>query len=60
VIELITSHAEFTKTPFDPSREEDKMTAIDFAVGGQEGEDEIPEAKYGGEAEELPNKGDRS
>ena len=58
VIELITDEAEFTETPFEA--EKDETAAIDHAIGGYEQEDEIPEAKYGGDAEELRTPGDRS
>jgi trigger factor len=57
VIGLITSHAAFTDTPFQPSK--DDTAAIDEAVSGRQGEAEIPEAKYGGEAEELPGTTER-
>jgi trigger factor len=52
VVELITSHAQFTDTPFEPNK--DETAAIDQSVSGHEEDEEIPEAKYGGEAEELP------
>ena len=58
VISLITSHAVFTEIPFEPQR--DDTAAIDHAVSGHVGEVEIPEAKYGGEAEQLPGTTDRA
>jgi trigger factor len=59
VIDLITSEAQFTETPFEPSKEED-TAAIDHAVCGDRSDEDIPEAKYGGEAEQLPGTVDRS
>ncbi|MFV1964439.1 MAG: trigger factor [Pirellulaceae bacterium] len=59
VVGLITSHAEFAEVPFEPSKE-DSTVAIDHAVGGDKADEEIPEAKYGGEAEQLPGTVDRS
>ncbi len=52
VIALITSHAEFTDVPFEPHRED--TAGIDHAIGGHDADAEIPDAKYQGEAEELP------
>jgi trigger factor len=52
VIDLITSNAEFTDVPFEPSQ--DDTVAIDHAISGHQDEADIPEAKYTGEAEELP------
>jgi len=52
VIDLITSHAEFSEVPFEPAK--DDTVAIDHAISGQQEEAHIPAAKYGGEAEELP------
>lgn len=52
VIDLITSHAEFTDVPFEPSK--DDTAAIDHAISGHQDEAEIPEAKHADEAEELP------
>ncbi|MEX0818980.1 MAG: trigger factor [Pirellulaceae bacterium] len=57
VIHLITSEAEFTEMPFEA--EKDETVAIDHAISGFEHEDEIPEAKYGGDAEELRTPGER-
>jgi len=57
VINLITAEAEFTETPFEA--EKDETVAIDHAIGGIEHEDEIPEAKYGGDAEELRTPAER-
>ncbi len=57
VIELITSHAEFKDTPFEPVKED--TVAIDHAICGQRDEAEIPEAKYGGDAEELRGTAER-
>jgi trigger factor len=52
VIDLITSHAEFSEVPFEPSK--DDTVAIDHAISGKQEEADIPAAKYGGEVEELP------
>ncbi|MEO8496068.1 MAG: trigger factor, partial [Planctomycetota bacterium] len=57
VIGLITSEAEFTETEFEA--EKDETVAIDHAISGVEHKDEIPEAKYGGEAEELRTPSER-
>jgi len=59
VIDLITAEAEFTESAFEPNKPED-TAAIDHAVCGETGDEEIPEAKYGGEAAELPGTADRS
>ena len=58
VIARITSHAQFTESPFEPHR--DDTAAIDRAISGHEAEAEIPEAKYQGESQELPGTADRS
>ncbi len=50
VIHLITSHAQFTEVEFTPKTE--GTEAVDHAVGGGDPA-AIPEAKHGGEAEEL-------
>jgi len=52
VIDLITSHAEFSEVPFEPQK--DDTVAIDHAISGQQEEADIPAAKYGGDVEELP------
>ena len=57
VIDLITSDATFSDTPFEPQK--DDTVAIDHAVGGVQVE-ELPEAKYGGDTEALRNSTDRS
>ena len=57
VINLITDAAEFTDKPFEPKK--DDTVAIDHTVGGEK-EEELPEAKYGGDAEEMRTPGDRS
>jgi trigger factor len=57
VIDLITGEAEFTDAPFEA--EKDETVAVDHAISGFEHEDEIPEAKYGGEAEELSTPSER-
>ncbi|MBP87772.1 MAG: trigger factor [Planctomycetaceae bacterium] len=57
VIDLITAEATFSDTPFEPQK--DDTVAIDHAVGGEQ-EEELPEAKYGGDAEALKTAGDRS
>ena len=58
VIDLITAEAEFKEIPFEA--EKDETVAIDHSISGFEHEDEIPEAKYGGDAEELRTPGERS
>ena len=58
VIDLITSHAEFSDVPFEPNK--DDTAAIDHAIGGHVEEAHIPEAKYGGEAEELPGQANKN
>jgi len=57
VIALITDAAEFTDVPFEPRQ--DHTVAIDHAVSGHQDEEEIPEAKYGGEVEPLRTPGER-
>jgi trigger factor len=57
VIELITSEANFTDKAFKP--EKDDTVAIEHFVSGHEDEEEIPEAKYGGDAEALQTAADR-
>jgi trigger factor len=52
VIDLITSHAEFSEVPLEPVK--DDTVAIDHAISGHQEEADIPAAKYGGEVEELP------
>jgi trigger factor len=54
VIELVLSHAKFEDVPFQPPSED--VEALDWSAGGQadEPEQEIPEAKHGGQAEPLP------
>ena len=50
-IELITSHAQFKEVEFKlPTNDTE---AVDHAVGGGQKETNIPEAKPGGQAEEL-------
>ena len=58
VIDLITEHAEFSDSPFVPAKED--TVAIDHTISGQQDEDNIPEAKYGGDAEELRGTADRT
>ncbi|MCA9143222.1 MAG: trigger factor [Planctomycetaceae bacterium] len=57
VIDLITSEAEFKDIPFEAEKNE--TVAIDHAISGFEHEDEIPEAKYGGDTEELRTPSER-
>lgn len=52
VVDLITSHAQFSEVPFEPAK--DDTTAIDHAISGHSDDAPIPEAKYGGDVEELP------
>ena len=56
VIELITSEATFDEVDFKPEKSE--AHAVDFTVSAHDDSD-IPEAKHGGEAVELPEQGDR-
>jgi trigger factor len=51
-INLITSHATFKEVKFDPPRHE--ASAIEFAIGGEEVESDIPDAKHGGDVRKLP------
>lgn len=51
VIELITSHANFTDVNFQP--EENQTEAVDHAIAGGKEEYAIPEAKPGGPSEPL-------
>ncbi|MEQ8786107.1 MAG: trigger factor [Pirellulaceae bacterium] len=51
VIEMITEEADFKEVEFKPREANEE--AVDFAVGGEVDEN-IPEAKHGGSAEELP------
>ncbi len=50
-IELVLGHAKFKEVPYKPDALETE--AIDESAGGEDGGGEIPEAKYGGEAEPL-------
>ncbi len=50
-IDLILSHAKFKEVPF--KMEASDAEALDQNVGGEEGEEYIPEAKHGGGAESL-------
>lgn len=59
VIDLITSEAEFRDVPFEPRKDEDSTVAIDHAISGHSDEGEIPEAKYGGDTEDLRNPAER-
>jgi trigger factor len=54
VIELVLSHATFQDVPFEAERAD--VEALDWSAGGQldESEEEIPEAKHGGQIEPLP------
>ena len=45
VIELIQEHAEFKDVPYEPPAND--THAVDFAIAGQAGDSEIPEAKHG-------------
>jgi trigger factor len=51
VVELICSKAEFTDTPLEDRP--DDVCAIDLVLAGGVDSSDIPEAKHGGEAEEL-------
>jgi len=57
VIALITSEAEFTDKPFEPHKND--TVAIDHFISGHEDEEEIPEAKYAGDAEALQTPAER-
>jgi trigger factor len=58
VIELITEHAKFDDKPFEPQKQDTE--AVEQAISGHEEVDDIPDAKYGGEAEELSGSTDHS
>ncbi|NLX53606.1 MAG: trigger factor [Planctomycetaceae bacterium] len=57
VIELICSQAHFTDVPLPKTA--DDTCAVDLALAGGHDASEIPEAKHGGEAEELREPIDR-
>lgn len=57
VVELICSQAEFTDVPVQI--QPDDVSAVDLALAGGHDSYEIPEAKHGGEAEELREPVDR-
>ena len=57
VVELICSEAEFTDVAVQ--NEQDDVSAVDLALAGGHDSSEIPEAKLGGEAEELRESVDR-
>ena len=57
VVELICSEAEFTDVAVQ--NEQDDVSAVDLALAGGHDSSEIPEAKHGGEAEELRESVDR-
>ncbi|HZZ29695.1 MAG TPA: trigger factor [Pirellulales bacterium] len=50
-IEMVLKHAKFKDVPYKPESLETE--AIDEAAGGEETEEDIPEAKHAGEAEPL-------
>ncbi len=52
VIDLIAGEAEVEAVAFDPPK--DDTQAVDHTVGGKASQSKIPEAKHGGDAEELP------
>lgn len=52
-IAVITDAAEFTEKAFVPSKE--ATCAVDVALSGSVGGEEIPEAKHGGDAGPIPN-----
>jgi len=56
VIDLIKSEATVDDVEFKPDKAE--VHPVDFTVSGHDDSD-IPEAKHGGEAAELPEQGDR-
>lgn len=57
VVDLICSEAEFTDVPVQ--NEQEDVSAVDLALAGGHESSEIPEAKHGGEAEELRESVDR-
>jgi trigger factor len=57
VVDLICSKARFTDIPFE--EKPDDTCAVDVALAGGHDTSEIPEAKHGGEAEELREPIDR-
>ena len=54
VIELVLKQATFQDVPFEPEGAD--VEALDWSAGGQsdDAEEEIPEAKHGGQVEPLP------
>ncbi len=58
VVELICSEAEFQEVPLE--KQVDDVFAVSVALVGGHDTSEIPEAKHGGEAEELREPVDRS
>ncbi len=58
VIEMICDEAEFTDVPLEARP--DDVFAVDFTLSGGHDTSEIPEAKHGGEAEELRKPTDHS
>jgi trigger factor len=57
VVDLICSQAQFTDVPVQD--QPDDVSAVDLALAGGHDSIEIPEAKHGGEAEELREPVDR-
>jgi trigger factor len=51
VVDLICSKAEFTDVPLEDKDED--VHAVDLALAGGHDTSQIPEAKHGGEAEEM-------
>ena len=51
------SHAVFKETTFKPEATE--TSAVEHAIGGPQKQESIPEAKHGGEAEELRKPAER-
>ncbi|MDP6446276.1 MAG: trigger factor, partial [Pirellulaceae bacterium] len=58
VVDLIASKANITETEFEPEVED--TAGVDHAIGGEDGESEIPEAKQGGQAETLREPADHT
>jgi len=58
VIEMICDEAEFTDVPLQDKP--DDVFAVDFTLSGDHDSTEIPEAKHGGEAEDLRKPTDHS
>lgn len=60
VVDLITEEATFKEVPFESEDSKvSEVSAVNYALAGRQADDSIPEAKGGGEKEELRQKADR-